>query len=445
MRTRHHTALLFFLMACLATPGTPARAAEETEDTAEETTGTTEEAPAAETSEPEPVDLEALEKDRAAKAVQVTPRISRYLGAAAEEVDAGNPDEASQLLEKLNPKRLSAFERALVYRMLAYVAYGSQDTEGAIRNFERVLEQEALPIRDEARVRFNIAQLHASVQNWDQVIRWLKEWLRYTTEPDPLGFYLMAVSYYQKSDYESAIESAKKAVELSTTPREAWLRLLAALYSANQDYDNATPVLEELVLRFPKKGYWVQLSLIYGARKEYQRSLAVQQVAHGQGLLTEEKELLRLTRSYLYADLPFPAAKVLSSAIDEGAVDKSTENLELLANSWITAREYDRSLPPLRSAADMSDSGDLYVRLGQVHMQREEWEEAAALLQKAVAKGGLKNEGNAVLLLGIAYYNAKLVDPARTSFERARGYEATRAEAERWITHIETEQANAAG
>ena len=49
-------------------------------------------------------------------------------------------------------------------------------------------------------------------------------------------------------------------------PKEAWLQLLAALYVRKSDYASATPVLEELVLRFPKKAYWVQLSLIYGSQ-----------------------------------------------------------------------------------------------------------------------------------------------------------------------------------
>ena len=49
----------------------------------------------------------------------LAPRISRYLAAAAQEVDAGDPQEATRLLQKLRPNRLNPYERALVYRMLA--------------------------------------------------------------------------------------------------------------------------------------------------------------------------------------------------------------------------------------------------------------------------------------------------------------------------------------
>jgi tetratricopeptide (TPR) repeat protein len=397
---------------------------------------------------PSPViDLVALRKDRAAKAGRypVATRISRYLLAAAKEVDAGDPQEATRLLEKLNPKRLNPYERALVYRMLAHVAYGANESEESIRYFKKFLDEEMLPIRDEARVRFNIAQLYASLQKWREMIDWLNSWLLHVEHPDPIGFYLMGIAYYQLGDFDEAIVQAKRAVEFSPEPREAWMRLLAALYAQKQDYENAAPVLEDLVLSFPKKQYWVQLSLIYGAREDYRRSLSAQQVAYAQGLLSEDKELQRLARSYLYHDLPYPAAQVLEKGLEDGAISPKAESFELLANSLIAAREYERSLGPLQTAAEMSEDGNLYVRLGQVHMQREAWTEASGLLEKAVEKGSLKDPGNADLLLGIAYYNGARAARARSSFQRARQHEATRDAANRWITHLDVEDDSTEG
>jgi tetratricopeptide (TPR) repeat protein len=251
----------------------------------------------------------------------------------------------------------------------------------------------------------------------------------------------MGIAYFQLEDFDAAVVAAKRAVELRPNPRESWLRLLAALYSQREDYESAIPVLEQLVVRFPKKQYWVQLSLIYGAHENYRRSLAAQQVSYEQGLLTKDKELRRLARSYLFAEIPFPAAKVLEKGLEDGAIAEESDAFELLANSWIAAREYERSLGPLGRAAELSEDGNLYVRLGQVNMQRENWQEAASLLQKAVEKGGLKDPGNADLLLGIAYYNADHVTRARSSFLRAQRHEKTQEAADRWIIHLDSESA----
>ena len=110
--------------------------------------------------------------------------------------------------------------------MIAYVDYGAQDYEEAVEYFIKVLEEEVLPVREEAKVRFNIAQLHAAMQQWPEVISWLNRWLLYTEDPNPLGFYLMGIAYYQLQDFDAAITYTKKALDSSPEPREAWLRPL---------------------------------------------------------------------------------------------------------------------------------------------------------------------------------------------------------------------------
>ncbi|MCH7868804.1 MAG: hypothetical protein IH881_14000, partial [Myxococcales bacterium] len=73
------------------------------------------------------IDLDALNKDRKQKAglYPISPRVSRYLAAAAAAVDDEDPAGAKQLLLKLHQNRLNLYERALVFRMLAHVASGA--------------------------------------------------------------------------------------------------------------------------------------------------------------------------------------------------------------------------------------------------------------------------------------------------------------------------------
>jgi tetratricopeptide (TPR) repeat protein len=114
------------------------------------------------------VDLEALAADRMAKARRypLGRRVSRYLSAAAELVDEQKADEAEELLRRLEDSRLNPYERAYVLRMLGVVAYTNEQHEKVIAYFERALQQESLPLRDEAKLRFTIAQLHAQLETW---------------------------------------------------------------------------------------------------------------------------------------------------------------------------------------------------------------------------------------------------------------------------------------
>jgi cytochrome b561 len=79
-------------------------------------------------------------------------------------------------------------------------------------------------------VRYNIAQLYAQLQQWQEAIDWLNRWLLYTENPDPAGFYLMGIAYFQLEDFDAAIAQAKRSVEYRPNPKEPWIRLLAALY-----------------------------------------------------------------------------------------------------------------------------------------------------------------------------------------------------------------------
>jgi Tfp pilus assembly protein PilF len=387
-------------------------------------------------------DLEEMAITRTGRMMvhRLNSRISRYLNAARDTQDEGNPAAGLELIAKLNPNRLNPMERASVFLVEALLYYASGELDATVASFRKVIDEQIMPLRQDTNLRYNIAQILASQFRWEETIEALYEWFRFVPDPPPDAYYLLGIANFQLENMDVAIVNTEKAIELADEPKEGWLQLLAALYIQDEDHASATPVLEELVVRFPKKAYWVQLGLVYGARENYRVSLAVQQVAYAQGLLTEDKELRRLARSYLYADLPYPAAQVLDKGISDGSIETDPKSLELLANSWIAAREFEKSLPPLTLAAESAEDGNLYLRLGQVFLQREDWNTAAKRFEDAIQKGGLKRPGQAQLLLGIAYYNDAQVFRAKSSFIQAADHEKTREQAELWITHLEGEQ-----
>jgi tetratricopeptide (TPR) repeat protein len=386
----------------------------------------------------ETLDLEALREERNEQLERYYVRAltQKRINIAVELLEAGKFAEARQKLEKMKFTRLNAYERALAYRFLAYASIGMEDSAAAVGYFKKVVEQEALPIGEEASVRFSIVQIYASMEEWQNVQDELEEWFQYVERPNGVAYYLLAISHYRREQYDEALAPALKALEISNQPKESWLQLVAALYLQKDDYDSAVPILETLVIHFPKKQYWVQLSLIYGARGNYQDALRIQQLAYAQNLLTEGDELRRLARTYLYHQLPYPAAEVLGRGLQEGRIDRDGEVLELFGNAWIAAREYERSIEPLQEAAELAEDGRLYLRLGQVRVQSEDWEEATGLIQKAIEKGGLEDEGKAHLLLGISYYSEDHLKSARRAFLLAQKHESTRADAEAWLDHI---------
>jgi tetratricopeptide (TPR) repeat protein len=111
----------------------------------------------------------------------------------------------------------------------------------------------------------------------------------------------------------------------------------------------------------------------------------------------------------------------------------------MLANSWLLAQELERALEPLTKAAELAESGDGYVRLGQVHLEREEWDQASAALAKGIEKGDLDDPGGVNLLLGIAFYHQKQLERARKYFGAARSTESSQEAANRWLNLMNQE------
>jgi tetratricopeptide (TPR) repeat protein len=371
----------------------------------------------------------------------VQPRTARIFGKAQEHLLAERLDEAQEVIDKFNPKRANPYERALASRIRAYIAHGRGDPQAAAALLREAIAEDALPRADRADVLYQIAQLEASQEKWSEVVTTLGEWFETAEAPGAAAYFLLGLAYYQLRDLDAALEPARKAVELAETPEQSQLQLLLAVHLSKQDYAGATPVLLDLLSRYPEAGknYWLQLATLYGIQDDVPRALAVMELAHRKGLVKEDRELRRLVEISLSQGLPVRAAELAEKAIDQQQMQSDTEAYELVANSWILAREAPRARSALERAADLSPDGELYVRLGQLLIVEEEWEGAVQTLEKAMAKGGLEDPSQVQLLLGIAHYSAARVAEARRWFTRARQSESSRAAASGWLEYIDGE------
>lgn len=204
-------------------------------------------------------------------------------------------------------------------------------------------------------------------------------------------------------DFEAALPLAKRAVAMSEdNPREGWLRLLLGIHFSLEQYPEAAGVLERLVSLWPKKTYWMQISLVYATIGEGHKSLAALETAYREGFLTESRELVRLAQLYLQHEMPYKAAAVLEKGFEDELIEDTKRNWELLANSLIRAQELDRALVPLERAAELSEDGNLYMRIGQIHLEAGKRKKAAAAFSRAVEKGNLDRPDSANILLDVA-------------------------------------------
>ena len=132
---------------------------------------------------------------------------------------------------------------------------------------------------------------------------------------------------------------------------------------------------------------------------------------------------------------------MLEKAIKDNKVKGDEKTYEKLANCWIASGELDKAVEPLQKGADASSSGDLLVRLGEVQIQRQDWDGARTSIERGINKGKLKDTGAAQLLMGIVLFNEKKLGEARTWFARAQQSPKQRNIAENYMKLIDAQQA----
>ena len=359
--------------------------------------------------------------------------------------EEGDIEGAKKVLNSINLKRAKPYGRARIHQMLGTLAAQDEDYELALEHLEAAIAEEALQPEEQLRSLYLVGQLQTMLERYDDAIVTLEKWISKVESPAPSSYYTLAVTYYQAGRPDDAIVAIKKAVEGSDEPREAWYRLLLSLHLEREEYEDALGILDDMILRFPKKAYWQQMAAIYAQLDDMSRSLAVQQLAKYEGFIKESRDLIRMAQMFMVEGLPQRAAALMKQGLEDGSIEPTEQSYRTYSDTLLQSREWALALDPLSKAAEMHETGELYVRLAQVNLQLGRWADARAALNKAFEKGGLRDEGQAHILYGIAAANEKKWETAKAAFNRARKFEGTRDVAGKWVDYVEREKARLGG
>ena len=341
-------------------------------------------------------------------------------------------------------RALNSYELANVYNLFAFLAYATEDYPQSLRYYEQVIAQPDIPLAMEINTRFTIAQLYFVQEKWQQGIDAMLVWFDLNEKPNAGAYVLLAQGYYQVKKYDLALENVETAISMhegeGKLPKEQWYNLARFLYFDKEDFDSALDVLNTLIIYYPKKQYWVQASHLYGEKKEEQKQLALMEAAYEQGFLDRSSELVTMAYLYLNAEVPYYAGSVIEQGFKDELVDDKSKNYELGGSAWAQAREVAKSIPMMEKAAAKSDEGELYVRLGNVYLDGDQFAKAADSVNKGLKKGGVKRPDQARLVLGMAYFNLGEYNKARKAFRDAGKDDRSEKYAKQWIAYVSSEE-----
>jgi tetratricopeptide (TPR) repeat protein len=347
---------------------------------------------------------------------------------------------AKEVLESINLERAKPYGRARIHQLLGTLAAQEENFPLALEHLKACVAENALQPEEQLRSLYLVGQLQTMLEQYDDAIVTLESWISQVENPAPASYYTLAVTYFQANRPNDAITAAKKAVELSNEPREAWYRLLLSLYLERQEYKEALALLDDILLKFPNKAYWNQLAAVYSQIDDMSKSLAVQQLAKMEGYVTDDKGLTRLAQMLMVEGLPHRGAEVMEQGLKDGSIEPTESAYRTLSDTLLQSREWELALEPLEKAAEMHHDGSLFVRLAQVNLQLGRWADAQTSLNQAFEKGQLPDEGQAHILFGIAAANDKKWNAAIRAFEQAGKFEGTQDVSEKWIDYVKREK-----
>ena len=351
---------------------------------------------------------------------------------------------ALSLLQQIrNGAKFTAYEKAIALQTEGFVHADQGNYAKTIQAFEKAANSGDLPPRVVSDLVYNLAQLNLAEGRSARALEYITRWFAAVEgEPTADAYGLKAQIYLVMGDLAAAEQTVRKALAKVEEPRQNWTRLLLSVLLQQERYGEARPILEDAALRWPSvKAFWQQLTAVYYEVKQEELAFVTQQIMHRQNMLKTSKELSSMGQLYLYHDIPIKAARVLQTGLDDGSIEKTEKNYELLAQAYMHAREWDKAIKPLTAAAEKSDKGRFYEQLGQSYLQDEKWRDAEQAFVKALEKGGLRDSANTWLLLGITRTRVEKWDAAIAAFRKAGDDDETAKDAFRWIRSIERQLA----
>ena len=344
-----------------------------------------------------------------AQAQMLRPQVGKPLQQASELLGAGKAREAlAKVSEAETVKGKTADELLTIARMKGAAAQRAGDYAIAIDAFESVFGK--VDAAEQRQIAEALAHAHAQLRQWPQAQQWIDKARHLGADPVALRE-LQSYVQSQTGDYAAIARASAAAVTVAEKagkrPGEDELLRLADAQQRMGEPDAYLDTLGKLLSNYPKPDYWraylERLPRKTGFSDRYR--LDVLRLRLASGTLDEADDFMALAQLALQARLPDEAQKVIDQGFADGVLGQGADaarhqRLRDLAVKDRLARKagIDAEIAP----AEMAPNGNLLVEVGYAVVTMGDVERGISLIERGIAKGGLKRPQEAGLRLGMA-------------------------------------------
>lgn len=365
--------------------------------------------------------------------------VGKPLAAARDLFKQGKYKEAlAKLREAEAAPNRNANENFLIEQMRMAAAVQAGDADQAIKAGNLLMASGKTTEADRARITSALAGLYYRNRDFANAAKYADMALK-ANPGDSAMRALLIQSQWSSGDLAAAAREAaldvQAAEKAGRAPAEDRLQLLANVASKGTDRNAYIHALEKLVAYYPKREYWSDLLRRIESKPGFSNRLTldVMRLRLATKTIESGNDYSEMAQLALQQRQAGEAKRILDEAFASGALGKGTDaerQQRLLALATQRANDAPRQLAEAETA-DASDANAL-VRIGLAYTGLGQYDKGIALIQKGIAKGGLKYPDDARLHLGIAYLRAGNKAKANETFKTVKGTDGAADLARLW-------------
>jgi len=371
-------------------------------------------------------------------------KVAKLLSPAQESLKSKNWEAAlSKIKEAAALPDKTPFDAYTIAEFSCQANVGAGHYPEAAKACEEQLDSSFMAEANVARQVHILQALNYQLKNYDKAIEFGQRAVKAGTASEE-DKNILAQSYYLKGDWKGTLKTedalVDQEIKAGQVPKDQQLALVLSACVKLEDAACQQHALERMVTYYPKPEVWKQL--LFTVRKDVTgndaATLQTYRLMLEVDVLTEASDFNEAAQLALEAGSPVEAQKFLEKGFaagvfnDQRLKDRNTRLLETIKK---TAANDQASLAKTEKEAEASPTGAKDVGLGLAYLGYGQYDKAADFISKGIAKGGVKNDAEAHLLLGIAQLKGGHKDEAVKSFKAVKGDPVLEKLANLWVLH----------
>lgn len=363
------------------------------------------------------------------------PEIAKPLKEATDLMKAGKGKEALAKVRQADAVAgKTPGEQLLVTRTLGSAALYAGDYDTASKAFESVIDK--VPAGEKAKIAEALAGAEYRAGRYAKSVQWAKQ-----AGDSPAMQQLIVAAAFQTGDYATVTKalSAQIAAEekAGRRPSDTELQTLASAYQRQNNTAGYASTIEKLLAYYPKKEYWTDILARLPRKPGFSDrfSLDVYRLQLATGNLTKASDYMEAAQLALQAGYATEGKAIVEKGFAAGVLGTGAEaerhkrlrDLAVKQEAEMKAA-IDKEVADAQAAKD----GNNLVKWGYAYVTLGQADKGVDLIEKGIAKGGLKRPEDAKLRLAQAQLAAGKKAKAQQTLRTVQGTDGAADIARLW-------------